>query len=145
MRGGGWVSARAAAAGSASAAASASAMYLRFMMFSFWKALPAEAIGSDYGWIAAAMQESCEDGLCRLEKDTIQPAVGPVAQWLEPAAHNRLVGGSDPPGPPFCLKSYAEQKFTVPCRRIIIRLIKNVVRFQPRRHARTRDHLRLLA
>src|SRR6516165_8189673 len=24
---------------------------------------------------------------------------GPVAQWLEPAAHNRLVGGSSPPGP----------------------------------------------
>ncbi len=26
-------------------------------------------------------------------------AQGPVAQWLEPAAHNRLVGGSSPPGP----------------------------------------------
>jgi endonuclease YncB( thermonuclease family) len=25
--------------------------------------------------------------------------VGPVAQWLEPAAHNRLVGGSSPSGP----------------------------------------------
>src|SRR5580704_7679381 len=25
--------------------------------------------------------------------------VGPVAQWLEPAAHNGLVGGSSPPGP----------------------------------------------
>ena len=24
---------------------------------------------------------------------------GPVAQWLEPAAHNRLVGGSSPSGP----------------------------------------------
>src|SRR5438270_4322154 len=24
---------------------------------------------------------------------------GPVAQWLELAAHNRLVGGSSPPGP----------------------------------------------
>src|SRR5262249_49628725 len=24
---------------------------------------------------------------------------GPVAQWLEPAAHNGLVGGSNPPGP----------------------------------------------
>ena len=24
---------------------------------------------------------------------------GPVAQWLEPTAHNRLVGGSSPPGP----------------------------------------------
>lgn len=26
-------------------------------------------------------------------------ANGPVAQWSEPAAHNRLVGGSSPPGP----------------------------------------------
>jgi hypothetical protein len=24
---------------------------------------------------------------------------GPVAQWLEPAAHNRLVAGSSPAGP----------------------------------------------
>jgi hypothetical protein len=24
---------------------------------------------------------------------------GPVAQWSELAAHNRLVGGSSPPGP----------------------------------------------
>ena len=30
------------------------------------------------------------DGNCR---------AGPVAQWLEPAAHNRLVGGSSPSGP----------------------------------------------
>src|SRR5579862_1317025 len=27
------------------------------------------------------------------------PTQGPVAQWLEPAAHNGLVGGSSPPGP----------------------------------------------
>jgi hypothetical protein len=27
------------------------------------------------------------------------PRLGPVAQWLEPAAHNGLVGGSSPPGP----------------------------------------------
>jgi hypothetical protein len=27
------------------------------------------------------------------------PRHGPVAQWLEPAAHNGLVGGSSPPGP----------------------------------------------
>jgi hypothetical protein len=25
--------------------------------------------------------------------------IGPVAQWLEPTAHNGLVGGSNPPGP----------------------------------------------
>src|SRR5262249_10321889 len=28
-----------------------------------------------------------------------RPAAGPVAQWLEPAAHNRLVAGSSPAGP----------------------------------------------
>src|SRR5439155_9157439 len=27
------------------------------------------------------------------------PAAGPVAQWLEPAAHNGLVAGSSPAGP----------------------------------------------
>ena len=26
-------------------------------------------------------------------------SAGPVAQWLEPTAHNGLVGGSSPPGP----------------------------------------------
>jgi hypothetical protein len=30
---------------------------------------------------------------------TALPPHGPVAQWLEPAAHNGLVGGSSPPGP----------------------------------------------
>ena len=33
------------------------------------------------------------------KKPLIQRHVGPVAQWLEPAAHNRLVGGSSPSGP----------------------------------------------
>jgi hypothetical protein len=28
-----------------------------------------------------------------------RPAAGPVAQWLEPAAHNGLVAGSSPAGP----------------------------------------------
>jgi hypothetical protein len=28
-----------------------------------------------------------------------QFAAGPVAQWLEPAAHNGLVAGSSPAGP----------------------------------------------
>ena len=36
--------------------------------------------------------------LCR-EKKATNPARGPVAQWSEPAAHNRLVGGSSPSGP----------------------------------------------
>src|SRR5439155_18527041 len=31
--------------------------------------------------------------------DACPPGIGPVAQWLEPAAHNGLVGGSNPPGP----------------------------------------------
>src|SRR4029434_3785433 len=29
----------------------------------------------------------------------IEGTHGPVAQWLEPTAHNGLVGGSSPPGP----------------------------------------------
>jgi hypothetical protein len=37
--------------------------------------------------------------LCDATKETNPAAVGPVAQWLEPAAHNRLVGGSSPSGP----------------------------------------------
>ena len=32
----------------------------------------------------------------RIDRRTLQ---GPVAQWLEPTAHNGLVGGSSPPGP----------------------------------------------
>jgi hypothetical protein len=35
-------------------------------------------------------RDRCRGGLARL---------GPVAQWLEPTAHNGLVGGSSPPGP----------------------------------------------
>ena len=31
--------------------------------------------------------------------------LGPVAQWLEPAAHNGLVVGSSPTGPTHCLAS----------------------------------------
>src|SRR5260370_37565367 len=33
------------------------------------------------------------------------PRQGPVAQWLEPAAHNGLVGGSSPPGPTILLRA----------------------------------------
>ncbi len=39
---------------------------------------------------------ACELPLVRNSRHT---AAGPVAQWLEPAAHNRLVGGSSPSGP----------------------------------------------
>jgi hypothetical protein len=31
---------------------------------------------------------------------------GPVAQWLEPTAHNGLVGGSSPPGPTMFHKAF---------------------------------------
>ena len=40
--------------------------------------------------------------LSHSEKASNRRAVGPVAQWLEPAAHNRLVGGSSPSGPTRC-------------------------------------------
>ena len=39
---------------------------------------------------------NCGGALCRLSS---QRGAGPVAQWLEPTAHNGLVGGSSPPGP----------------------------------------------
>jgi hypothetical protein len=37
--------------------------------------------------------------LCAQAKLTNSALGGPVAQWSEPAAHNRLVGGSSPSGP----------------------------------------------
>lgn len=54
---------------------------------------------SEYGliWTISASQFGKP---CAIRgKTLIQPRVGPVAQWLEPAAHNRLVGGSSPSGP----------------------------------------------
>jgi hypothetical protein len=38
-------------------------------------------------------------------------AAGPVAQWLEPAAHNGLVAGSSPAGPTNEIKYLTEQPF----------------------------------
>lgn len=35
------------------------------------------------------------------------PARGPVAQWLEPTAHNGLVAGSSPAGPTTVSLSYS--------------------------------------
>jgi hypothetical protein len=35
-----------------------------------------------------------------------QFAAGPVAQWLEPAAHNGLVAGSSPAGPTSNIKGF---------------------------------------
>ncbi len=56
-------------------------------------------LGCDCGLIAAA-RRSLRQSICKACAATrnrlIQPSVGPVAQWLEPAAHNRLVGGSSP-------------------------------------------------
>lgn len=42
--------------------------------------------------------EAFEPANCHWFAAAGRPA-GPVAQWLEPAAHNRLVGGSSPSGP----------------------------------------------
>ena len=36
---------------------------------------------------------------CSSAAAALAPRAGPVAQWLEPTAHNGLVGGSSPPGP----------------------------------------------
>src|SRR5262249_23293918 len=35
--------------------------------------------------------------------------IGPVAQWLEPTAHNGLVGGSNPPGPTMIYLSFCRR------------------------------------
>jgi hypothetical protein len=42
-----------------------------------------------WGWIVAGRFAAASSHCC----------AGPVAQWLEPTAHNGLVGGSSPPGP----------------------------------------------
>jgi hypothetical protein len=52
--------------------------------------------------------------------------IGPVAQWLEPTAHNGLVGGSNPPGP--TTQSRATGEFLAACE---IRRIGGVVRERP--------------
>ena len=45
------------------------------------------------------------------------PQVGPVAQWLEPAAHNGLVAGSSPARPtstPWAFREFLELPFPAP-------------------------------
>lgn len=54
---------------------------------------------SEYGLIWAISANPSGKPCAFRGKTLIQPRVGPVAQWLEPAAHNRLVGGSSPSGP----------------------------------------------
>src|SRR6185312_2110529 len=43
--------------------------------------------------------EAASQCYIQMRRPAISRAVGPVAQWLEPTAHNGLVGGSSPPGP----------------------------------------------
>src|SRR5207237_7921205 len=43
-----------------------------------------------------------------------QPAAGPVAQWLEPAAHNGLVAGSSPAGPTSGIRCLSILIFSAP-------------------------------
>jgi hypothetical protein len=52
------------------------------------------------GIVAARFAASC-----------LHRCAGPVAQWLEPTAHNGLVGGSSPPGP--TTQSDANRRFLV--------------------------------
>src|SRR3954462_6611511 len=47
---------------------------------------------------------------------------GPVAQWLELAAHNRLVGGSSPPGP----TTHSHRLCIVENTRVLSRYLRNL-------------------
>ena len=49
-------------------------------------------------------------------------AVGPIAQWLEQATHNRLVGGSNPSGPTILSK---HGFFSGPARRVLGEILKH--------------------
>ena len=62
--------------------------------------------------------------------------IGPVAQWLEPTAHNGLVGGSNPPGP--TTQSYATGDFLKEYEKPRIGGIRATVRSQ-RRHRYSRQ------
>jgi hypothetical protein len=46
-------------------------------------------------------------GPARIDRSERPLCAGPVAQWLEPTAHNGLVGGSSPPGPTNKIKGLA--------------------------------------
>ena len=49
----------------------------------------------------------------------VEARVGPVAQWLEPAAHNRLVAGSSPAGPTNILSHIAGQALVAAARALL--------------------------
>ena len=65
------------------------------------------ALGCLGAWVVAQLTR---EGVSVVALDA---AAGPVAQWSELAAHNRLVGGSSPPGP--TTQSYANRDFPVHC------------------------------
>src|SRR5262245_10727226 len=67
-----------------------------------------------------------------------KPASGPVAQWLEPAAHNGLVGGSSPPGPT-SLRSLRELRLGKPRRAVAQRAKAAAPKPQGRRRACCRE------
>jgi hypothetical protein len=62
-----------------------------------WRACAPSGVRAGAGWrdCRRARGIVCDIGLDRRPSRRR----GPVAQWLEPAAHNGLVGGSNPPGP----------------------------------------------
>src|SRR5262245_8959182 len=77
-------------------------------------ASPAAPPQAGYGIALSRRARRC------MGRDAQQPrsGEGPVAQWLEPAAHNGLVGGSSPPGP--TNKSRHGGDFLKPCKRAAI-------------------------
>jgi hypothetical protein len=59
--------------------------------------------------------------------------IGPVAQWLEPTAHNGLVGGSNPPGPTMhCFVSFDLNALAPKLSSMIPTLDKNLFTIRPR-------------
>src|SRR4051794_37846084 len=77
-----------------------SAAFLRFRL----QRTRVRSSAADQHAIALAVRNSFADSrflrrLVSSGKSHYPATVGPVAQWLEPAAHNRLVGGSSPSGP----------------------------------------------
>ena len=61
-----------------------------------WDHAKMTAVGTRHCRNAAHIVRGASTVACRPKR---QFAAGPVAQWLEPAAHNGLVAGSSPAGP----------------------------------------------
>jgi hypothetical protein len=64
------------------------------------------------GGLSAALRDRrspCKRSRHRCRPRSAAAAAGPVAQWLEPAAHNGLVAGSSPAGPT-SLRSRSERR-----------------------------------